>query len=54
MVNMASDSSESIRLAQLQHALAIAASVPDPSHPDVQKYLTELVTADPEDISGES
>ena len=36
------------RLAQLQHALAVAASVPDPADPAVQDYLSHLVSGEPD------
>lgn len=32
------------RLAALTHALTVAAAVPDPSDPEVQEYLQQIVT----------
>jgi hypothetical protein len=38
------------RLAIIQHLIAVAASVPDPSNPDVQEYLHDVAASNPDEL----
>lgn len=42
---------ETARLAQLAHALDVAASVPDADDPDVLAYLHHVLSADPAEVA---